>query len=153
MTWIKPSFTWVMHRSCWGSASGQERVLAVRLCRAGFAEALAHACLSSFHPAVHDSYGSWRDQLRRSDIRVQWDPERTWVLRPLPYRTIQIGLTGHAVTRYVGSWICDVSDVTELAHAARDLVYAGQIEAARALVPTETEVFVGDDVRRRLGMS
>ena len=152
MTWIKPSFTWVMHRSCWGSASGQERVLAVRLCRAGFAEALAHACLSSFHPAVHDSYGLGESSCAAAMYASSGIPnERGYC--GLPYRTIQIGLTGHAVTRYVGSWICDVSDVTELAHAARDLVCAGQIEAARALVPTETEVFVGDDVRRRLGMA
>ena len=28
MTWIKPSFLWLMHRSNWGQKSGQERVLA-----------------------------------------------------------------------------------------------------------------------------
>src|SRR5262249_21257580 len=31
MTWIKPSFLWLMHRSNWGRKSGQERVLAVRV--------------------------------------------------------------------------------------------------------------------------
>ena len=31
MTWIKPSFVWLMHRSNWGLKRGQERVLCVRL--------------------------------------------------------------------------------------------------------------------------
>src|SRR5690349_5341988 len=40
MTWVKPSFRWLMHRSDWGRKAGQERVLAVRMTRAGFEEAL-----------------------------------------------------------------------------------------------------------------
>src|SRR5262245_21552067 len=36
MTWIKPSFLWLMHRSHWGQKRGQERVLAVRIKRAGW---------------------------------------------------------------------------------------------------------------------
>ncbi|APA98970.1 RNA helicase [Nocardia seriolae] len=35
MTWIKPSFRWLMQRSGWGRKSGQERILAVRITRAG----------------------------------------------------------------------------------------------------------------------
>ena len=35
MTWIKPSFLWMMERSNWGRKSGQECVLAVRITRAG----------------------------------------------------------------------------------------------------------------------
>jgi hypothetical protein len=153
MTWIKPSFTWMMHRSSWATAPGQERVLAVHLRRNGFAEALQRACLSAFQPDVHGDDASWREQLRHSDVRVQWDPERTWSLQPLPYRTIQVGLARQALMRYVEAWICDIVDVTDRAHAAHDLVTAGQIEAARALVPAETELPVDDDVRHRLGMA
>ena len=152
MTWIKPSFTWMMHRSCWATALGQERVLAIRMRRAGFAEALAQACLSSFHAGVHDSLDGWRQQLRRSDVRVQWDPERSWTLEPLPYRTIQVGLRRQAVTRYVEEWIDDIVDITDRAHAARDLVRVGDIEAARALTLVEDELSVAADVQRRLAM-
>ena len=35
MTWIKPSFLWMMERSNWGRKPGQEYVLAVRITRAG----------------------------------------------------------------------------------------------------------------------
>jgi hypothetical protein len=36
MTWVKPSFLWLMHRSNWGRKSGQERILAVRMTRVGW---------------------------------------------------------------------------------------------------------------------
>ena len=52
MTWVKPSFLWMMYRCGWATKPGQERVLAVRLSRAGFEEALAAACLSHFDRAV-----------------------------------------------------------------------------------------------------
>src|SRR4051812_5401301 len=36
MTWIKPSFLWMMYRCGWATKAGQERVLAVELTRTGF---------------------------------------------------------------------------------------------------------------------
>lgn len=47
MTWIKPSFLWLMHRSNWGKKRGQERTLAVRIDRAGWEHALALGVLTS----------------------------------------------------------------------------------------------------------
>jgi hypothetical protein len=35
MTWIKPSFLWMMGRSNWGRKAGQEYILAVRITRTG----------------------------------------------------------------------------------------------------------------------
>src|SRR5271157_3733689 len=55
MTWIKPSFLWMMHRSNWGQKSGQERILAVRITRAGWEKALSLAVLTSFVPGVFRS--------------------------------------------------------------------------------------------------
>lgn len=51
MTWVKPSFLWMMYRSGWATKEGQEHVLAVRLRRAGFDAAVAGACLSHYSPA------------------------------------------------------------------------------------------------------
>jgi hypothetical protein len=36
MTWIKPSFLWMMYRCGWASKPGQERVLAVEILRGRF---------------------------------------------------------------------------------------------------------------------
>src|SRR6187401_1914452 len=53
MTWIKPSYLWLMERSNWGQKSGQENILAVRSTRQGWEEALSQAVLTSPEPAVY----------------------------------------------------------------------------------------------------
>ncbi len=48
MTWIKPSFRWMMYRCGWATKVDQETVLAVEITRRdGFESALRGACLSS----------------------------------------------------------------------------------------------------------
>ena len=47
MTWIKPSFLWMMYRAGWGlKDEGQKRILAIDITREGFEWALAHSCPS-----------------------------------------------------------------------------------------------------------
>ncbi len=48
-----------------------------------------------------------------SDIRCQWDPERDLYGQPLGYRSIQLGLRGEAVRKYVDEWIVDITDITD----------------------------------------
>ncbi len=50
MSWIKPSFLWMMYRSGWGTKPGQEATLAIRIRRTFFDDLLAGAVLSSFDP-------------------------------------------------------------------------------------------------------
>jgi hypothetical protein len=52
MSWIKPSFLWMMYRSQWGQADGQEVDLAVRLRRMFFDSLLVQAVPSSFDPVA-----------------------------------------------------------------------------------------------------
>ena len=137
MTWIKPSFLWMMYRCGWGEKADQETVLAVEIERDGFEWALRNACLSHFDGAVHPDRDAWKAELRRCPARVQWDPERDLHLRPLPYRSLQLGLSGDAVRRYADTWIVAVRDVTPLAHGIHALVRDGDLAAARALLPHE----------------
>lgn len=136
MTWIKPSFLWMMYRSGWATKHRQERVLAIEITRAGLEWALANAALSHHQPDVHDSRADWAATLRRP-VRVQWDPERSLTMRPLPYRSLQVGLSGEAVNRYVDSWIVGITDATSLARRVHALVSAGSLDEATALVPAE----------------
>ena len=77
MTWIKPSFLWMMYRSGWATKPGQERVVAVEITRSGFEWALAHACLSHYDPDLHRDRRAWSHRVKTSPVRVQWDPERS----------------------------------------------------------------------------
>lgn len=137
MTWVKPSFMWMMYRSGWGTKDGQQSVLAVEIRRDGFDWALGHACLSHHVPEVHGEIADWKRELRQAPTRVQWDPERDLHLRALPYRSLQLGLAGEAVRRYADEWIVQIRDVTPLAHRVHALVREGRLDAARALLPDE----------------
>ncbi|MEU6315307.1 DUF4291 domain-containing protein [Streptomyces sp. NPDC047014] len=138
MTWIKPSFLWMMYRCGWAAKPDQETVLAVEITREGFDGALREACLSHYVPAVHGDREAWRRTLSRSPVRVQWDPERNLCLDPLPYRSLQLGLSGRASRAYADAWTVSIRDVTPLVHEIHALVRAGEPEAARALLPVET---------------
>jgi hypothetical protein len=109
MTWIKPSFRWMMYRCGWATKPGQERVLAIDITREGFEWALAHACLSHYDRERHADRAAWARQLKVSPVRVQWDPERSLHLKPLPYRSLQVGLSRDAVGRYVDEWTTAVT--------------------------------------------
>jgi hypothetical protein len=137
MTWIKPSFLWMMYRCGWGLKEGQETVLAVEIRREGFEWALRHSCLSHYVPELYESQASWQRELRRSPARVQWDPERGLRLNPLPHRSLQLGLAGEAAARYADEWIVGIEDVTPLARQVHGLVREGELERAAELLPEE----------------
>ncbi|MEI5135083.1 DUF4291 domain-containing protein [Streptomyces libani] len=137
LTWIKPSFLWMMYRCGWGTKADQETVLAVEIGRDGFDWALGNACLSHFDGDEHADRGVWRRELKGSPARVQWDPERDLWLRALPYRSLQLGLAGEASRRYADEWTVGITDVTPLAQEVRALVRAGETAAAAALLPEE----------------
>ncbi len=137
MTWIKPSFLWMMYRAGWGyKDAGQARILAIDITHEGFEWALAHSCPS--HPEPGVSREDWEALKENSPVRVQWDPERDLHHNPLPHRAIQIGLGPAAVRPYVEAWIQRITDVTPLAHEICALVRENQLEEARAKLPAET---------------
>jgi hypothetical protein len=136
MTWIKPSFLWMMYRAGWGRKDpGQNRILAIDISREGFAWALAHSCPS--HPDESMTKEQWEQLKGDSPVRIQWDPERDLHHNPLAHRSIQMGLSGKAVELYVKEWIRRVSDVTPLAHQIEELVRSNALERARELLPKE----------------
>lgn len=139
MTWIKPSFLWMMYRCGWATKPDQETVLAVEITRAGFEDALGNACLSHYDPGRYASHDEWSRQLKASPVRVQWDPERSLRLGALPYRSLQVGLSGEAVHRYVDEWLVRLTDVTPLVREIHELLLAGDEDSARALLPSEEE--------------
>ncbi|MGW6203265.1 DUF4291 domain-containing protein [Streptomyces sp. NPDC055089] len=137
MTWIKPSFLWMMYRCGWAAKEGQETVLAVEITREGFDWALAHAELSHYERGVHPDRAAWQRELRHAPARVQWDPERDLHLNRLPYRSLQLGLAGEASRRYADEWTVAIRDVTPLAREIHELVRAGRDDEAGRLLPDE----------------
>jgi hypothetical protein len=132
MTWIKPSFNWMMYRCGYATKPAQEFVLGIDITRDGFEWALEHAVLSTFHPDIHASFSDWRTLLHEKPVRIQWDPERDWRLQVIEdVRAIQIGLSGDAVPYYVNDWITHIEDVTPTARLIAQHVRDGTTPSVR----------------------
>ncbi|MCF2859156.1 DUF4291 domain-containing protein [Pseudoalteromonas sp. SMS1] len=137
MTWIKPSFLWMMYRSGWAQKdAGQNRILAIDISREGFEWALNHSLLSHQAKEFTDK-AAWLKLKNSTPVRIQWDPERDIFLQPLAHRAIQIGLSSEAVDLYVHQWVQNVTDVTELATTIKGHIDNHQLESAKALLPNE----------------
>jgi hypothetical protein len=139
MTWIKPSFLWMMERCGWATKPDQERVLAVRITRAGWEEALAEARLSH-----EDTQGA--------AVVVQWDPERNVRGGKLGHRSIQVGLGRGIVRRYVEAWTVEIRDLTPLVAPMRALREAREWDRLASLLPPERPYPLPPPLRQRLGM-
>ena len=113
MTWIKPSFLWMMYRCGWADKENQERVLAIDIKRSAFDYIVQNAVISTYNEDMGISYPEWKEQIKQSEIRCQWDPERDLLGNPLEYRSIQLGLRGQAVHSYVHDWIIKLEDITD----------------------------------------
>lgn len=135
MTWIKPSFLWMMYRCGWGTKENQECVLAVDMKREAFDYLVKNAVLSTYQEQIHTNYNEWKEQIHCSEIRCQWDPERDIYGNPLEYRSIQLGLRGEAVRKYVEEWIVHIADISDYVRELRNMI-AGK-EDVSALLPHE----------------
>lgn len=152
MTWIKPSFLWMMERSNWGRKSGQERILAIRITRQGWEAALSQAVLTSFDASVHTNINNWRSQFDQAIVHVQWDPERSIYGKKQEYRSIQIGLSRRIIQQYVDEWTVEITDYTELTHKIRRLCDEGHFDGAKRQLPNEKTYAVNEQIMYRLGM-
>jgi len=127
MTWIKPSFAWVLYRSGYGHKHNQNRILKVKIPHRALAELLVKC-------KCKEGGGG-------SKGRVQWDPARDLMAgegraprKQLRGRAIQIGLKGSLSELYVASAL-SIQDVTALAHRV-GLAHASKSRAAmEALLP------------------
>ncbi len=137
MTWIKPSFLWMMYRSGWATKENQQRILAINIKREGFEWALQNSCLSHFNKELHVNHENWKNLLISSPVRIQWDPEKNIFLETLPYRSIQIGLSGIAVEKYITDWIVSIDDITEHCKSIHQLLNDNKINQAKEMVPKD----------------
>ena len=108
MTWIKPSFAWVLYRSGYGKKHNQTRILKIKLSHDTVSDLLSQCQCGHGHGGTKG--------------RVQWDPARDLMTseqreprKMMRRRAIQIGLRGSLSEQYVSS-TTSIEDVTELAH-------------------------------------
>lgn len=152
MTWIKPSFLWMMERSGYAKKSGQEYVLAIRIKRSAWEYALSQAVLTHPKHGVYQSGEEWKEEKEKATVNVQWDPERSVKGAKLDYRSIQVGISRQLIKEYNEDWIVDIMDYTPLAHKIYDLKMEGLYDKAKELLPKEKAYPVAEAIMKRLGM-
>ena len=150
MSWIKPNFLWMMYRSDWGQKEEQTVVLAIRMFRSGFDELLRAAVHSSYVRERYESREAWQRALKRSDVRLQWDPDHSPHGAKEERRAIQLGLRGEPLRKYAREWIVDIEDVS--AFVAERRARLGDLSALQT--PSERVYPVPDEaVATHLGLS
>ncbi|MFI6446359.1 DUF4291 domain-containing protein [Kitasatospora sp. NPDC050543] len=142
MTWIKPSFRWLMHRCNWARKPGQERVLAVRITRRGWEEALAQAVLTTSDPAA----------VAVAPVHVQWDPERSVSGAALNHYSIQVGIGRGVIGTLVDDWVVDIEDLTPRVARIAGQLRGGRTARITPLLPPERVYPLDPALARRLGM-
>ena len=150
MTWIKPSFLWLMHRSNWGHKSGQERILAVRMTRAGWEKALSLAVLTSLEPGVLAGAADWPSEFDDAEVQVQWDPERSLRGAALPTTASRSASAAHIIREYVEEWVVGLTDITDTAHKIAALARTGRSAKVRQLLPPERPYPLDPAIARRI---
>ncbi|KAK1836543.1 hypothetical protein QBC39DRAFT_247626 [Podospora conica] len=144
MTWIKPSWAWMLYRSGYSYKDpGQARILALQMRLDDFFSLLAKGV------PVEGEEGL-------PEVRIQWDPERDVRLQRVGHRSIQIGVPGSLREWWVES-IVKIEDVTERARELKRVLDeeegVGEDELVRrGLVPIEMEVEVPEELGRGLRM-
>ncbi|KAH7350202.1 ATP-dependent RNA helicase DHX8 [Plectosphaerella cucumerina] len=159
MTWIKPSWAWMLYRAGYSYKDpGQERILALKMRHDDFVGLLRRGVLSS-HATPRRSLATATPAAAHAttDVRIQWDPERTVRLERLPYRSIQIGIPASLSAHWAEECIVGIEDVTAKARELKLLLddqpdVDDQHLFARGLIPTELPYDVPADVRQALGM-
>jgi hypothetical protein len=136
MTWIKTNFLWMMYRSGWGTKQGQEIVLAIRLKKSFFNKVLAKAVAAQFRESNYSNNTEWKNALKNSPIRFQWDPDRDPAGNALTRRAIQLGLKGDIVKEYAKDAILNIYDASEYVKLQRQIAFSG--EYRKLMTPKET---------------
>ena len=150
MTWIKPSFAWVLYRSGYAQKHHQNRILKIKITHDAVAEILSKCSCR------HGGGGTVG--------RVQWDPERDLFAacgnvprKMIRQRAIQIGVKGSLCEFYVQS-IISIQDVTDLAHIVQNAHISktkDDLEKISSLLPVERPYMpiCSKEVLENLGMS
>ena len=152
MTWIKPSYLWMMARSNWGQKSGQEHILAIRIKRSGWDRALSLGVLTSFDPKIHGDQTNWRGHFENAVVHVQWDPERTIHGKKLEYRSIQVGVSRQIIREFTDEWILEINDFTPRTRKIRSLFLSGDHRRAKDQLPKERVYSMHATAGKHLGI-
>jgi len=152
MTWIKPSFLWLMERSNWGNKSNQDYILGIKIKREYWDNALSLGILTDPDKEIYTSGYEWEKQFKVAKIHIQWDPESTLKGGKLRERTIKVGISRFLIEEYNNDWIDKIVDLTPLVKKMDVLRKAGKYDQVKRLLPKEKVYSLNKDIELRIGI-
>lgn len=152
MTWIKPNFLWMMYRNGWGTKEGQEIVLAIHLKISAFNEYLKNAVYSSYNSSLEISHEDWKESVKTSSVRLQWDPDHDPYGNKLERRAIQIGLRDNFIKSFAKEDILLIEDISGFVKEQYEFVQNKQLQ--NLVVPVEKPfLFKDEELNKKLKIS
>ncbi len=150
MTWLKPSFLWMMYYSGWAKKEDQENVLAIRISRKGFDEILGYAVMSTFYKSIYDTNEAWEKQLDNTDIQLQWEPYHDLFGNKTDRKAVKIGLKGGMLQKYNEKWILEIQNITPYVKEQQELITTSQLNKLklpkeRAYAPNDLTILTKID--------
>ncbi len=152
MTWIKPSFLWLMERSNYASKSNQEYILGIKIKRTFWDKALSLGVLTHPDKTIYKSSDDWDTKFKEAKVHIQWDPERNLKGGKLEIRSIQVGVSRHLIEEFNNEWIQEITDFTPLTKKIAQLRKKGKYSEAKKQLPKEKEYQVDEKVAKRIGI-
>ena len=152
MTWIKPSYLWLMERSNWGTKSNQDYILGIKIKRSAWEEALSQGVLTHPDKAIYKNGMDWDEKFKNAQVHIQWDPERTLKGGKLEVRSIQVGISRHLIETYNKDWIVEITDLTPLTKKINALRKQGKYTEAKRLLPKESLYPLPDAISSKVGI-
>ncbi|WP_027387310.1 DUF4291 domain-containing protein [Chryseobacterium gregarium] len=143
MTWIKPNFLWMMYRNRWGTKEGQEYVLAIHLKMEAFKTYLGNAVYSSYDDKLGISREEWKDQVKESSVRLQWDPDHDPFGGKSERRAIQVGLRNDFITSFAQNDIISIDDISDFVKEQHQFVLNSDLD--HLMLPEEKPLLFDDE--------
>lgn len=150
MTWVNPSFLWIMERSHWGRKKNQERILAVDLLREGFDGLLEQAVLTSNESCVYKTAEEWEKAYEEADVYCQWDADKNVYGSSIDKMALQIGIKGRALNSFLDNYIVDLFDITPYVNKWKKKLDNYSLNEEN--LPKEKLYLVTDKIKAKLGV-
>ena len=150
MTWLKPSFLWMMYYSGWAKKENQENILAIKIKREGFDEILNYAVMSTYYKEIYGNNTVWQERLAHSDIQLQWEHYYDLFGKKTERYAARIGIKGDVQQKYNDDWIMGIQNITPYVKKQQELLLANKIEMLelpheRAYAPADLSILTKID--------
>ncbi|CAG8740418.1 8975_t:CDS:1, partial [Funneliformis caledonium] len=94
----------------------------------------------------------WKEQLEKSQVRLQWDPDHDLLGEKMQRRAIQLGIKNNILQKYSNEWIIGIEDITEFVREQYELIKLDKLNEVRT--PVERVYEISDNLtKEKLGMS